>query len=149
MCKGTGPRQWWSMVNHSEPDGVGPASELEPWQIEMQSILIPLMATLNSASWSSTPEAGLAVSDQLRALTRDSTKWLLNHHCPIPDLAVSFSRLLRSTSALADVLQEQAQRPSGPDWPALTREVTGFHKLLEQFQTMMSDHSSRTHFDPG
>lgn len=137
------------MVDHSEPDRAGPASDLKPWQLEMQSILSPLMASLNSAYWSSTPEAGLAVSDQLRAIARDSTKWLLNHHCPIPDLAVSFSRVLRSTIALADVLQEHAQCPSGPDWPALTREVTGFRKLLEQFQIKMTDYSSRTHVDPG
>lgn len=137
------------MVNHSEPDRAGPAGELEPWKIEMQSTLVPLRASLNSAYWLSTPEAGLAVSDQFRAVARDSTKWLLNHHCPIPDLAVSFSRLLRSTVALADVLQEQAQCPSGPDWPAITSEVGGFHKLLEQFQTMMSDRSSRTPSDPG
>jgi hypothetical protein len=135
------------MVNHSEP--YRPASEVEPWEMEMQSILIPLMASFNSACWLSTPEAALAASDQFRAIARDSTKWRLNHHCPIPDLAVSFSRLLRSTVALADVLQDQAQCPSGSDWPALTREVIGFHKLLEQFQTLMSDHSSRTPSDPG
>lgn len=132
------------MASHSEPDRIGPAGERELWEIEMQSILVPLMASLNSAYWLSTPEAGLAASDQFRAVARDSTKWLLNHHCPIPDLAVSFARVLRSTVALADVLQEQGSRPNGPDWPALTSEVTGFHKLLEQFQTMMSDHSSRT-----
>jgi hypothetical protein len=117
--------------------------------MEIQSILIPLMASLSSACWLSTPEAALAASDQLRAIARDSTKWRLNHHCPIPDLAVSFSRLLRSTVALTDVLQDQAQCPSGPDWPALTREVTGVHKLLAQFQTLMSDHSSRTPYDLG
>ena len=115
----------------------------------MQSILVPLMVSLNSAYWLSTPEAGLAASDQFRAVARDSTRWLLNHHCPIPDLAVSFSRVLRSTVALADVLQGQAQCPSGPDWPVITSEVTGFHKLLEQFKRMMSDHSSRTPSDPG
>jgi hypothetical protein len=137
------------MVNHSEPDRVGPAGQLEPWQIEIQSILVPLMASLNSAYWLSTPEAGLAASDPFCAVARDSTKWLLNHHCPIPDLALSFSKVLRSTAPLADVLQEEAQCPSGPDWPTLTSEVTGFHKLLDQFQTMTSDHSSRTPSDPG
>ena len=81
----------------------------------MQSILVPLRSSLNSVYWSSTPEAGLAVSDQLRAIAHDSTKWLLNHHCPIPSLAVSFSRVLRSTAALADILEEQARHPSGPN----------------------------------
>jgi hypothetical protein len=137
------------MVNDFEPGRAGPAGELEPWEIEMRSILVPLMASLNSAYWLSTPEAVLASSDQFRAVARDSTKWLLNHHCPIPDLAVSFCRVLRSTVTLAEFLQEQAQCPSGPDWPAITSELSGFHRLLELFQTMMNDHSPRTASDPG
>ncbi len=135
-------------MNHSESDRVKPDGELDRWESEMWSILTPLMAALSTACWLSTPEAALATSDQLRATARDSTKWLLNHHCLIPDLAMSFTRLLRSSVALADVLQAQAQDPNGVDWPALTREVTGFHKLLEQFLTMMSDHSSRIPSDP-
>ncbi len=108
----------------------------------MWSILSPLVAAVNSASWLSTPEAVLAASDQFRAIARDSTKWLLNHHCPIPDLAVSFSRVLRSSVLLADVLLVEAQNPKGTDWPALTREVTGFRRLLEQFLTKMREYST-------
>ncbi len=115
----------------------------------MWSILTPLMAAQNSALWLSTPEAALAASDQFRAIARDSTKWLLTHHCLIPDLAVSFTRLLRSSVVLADLLLEQAQRPRGVDWPALTREVTGFHDLFEQFLTMMKGHSPQMPFDQG
>lgn len=114
----------------------------------MWSILTPLRAALNAAYWMSTAEAGIATSDQLRAIARDSTGWLLNHHCPIPDLAVSFSRVLRSSVVLADVLLAQAQNPNGVDWPAVTREVTGFHRLLEEFLTMMGDHATRIPSDP-
>ncbi len=136
-------------MNHSDPDRAEPAGEVDRWEFEMWSILTPLMAAANSASWLSTPEAGLAASDQFRAIARDSTRWLLNHHCPIPELAVSFSRVLRSTVALADVLLAQAQNPKGVDWPALTREVIGFRKLLEQFVTRMRHYSTRLPTDPG
>ena len=130
------------MSDHSESDQVQPAGEVERWDSEMWSILSPLVAAVNSASWLSTPEAVLAASDQFRAIARDSTKWLLNHHCPIPDLAVSFSRVLRSSVLLADVLLVEAQNPKGTDWPALTREVTGFRRLLEQFLTKMREYST-------
>ncbi len=115
----------------------------------MWSILAPLKAAVNSARWLSTPEAALATSDQLRAIARESTKWQLNHHCLIPDLAVSFRRVLRSSVALADLLLAEARSPLGVDWPALTREVTGMHKLLEQFLTMMRAHSTWAPSDPG
>ena len=54
----------------------------------MWAILIPLRAGLNTASWLSMPEGALAAGDQFRAMARDSSRWLLNHHCPMPDLAV-------------------------------------------------------------
>ena len=135
-------------MNDPEPHRVRPNGELERWEAEMWSILTPLLAAMRSAHWLSTPEAGLATSDQLRAIARDSTKWLLNHHCLIPGLAVSFSRVLRSSVALADILSAQAQTPNGVGWPAVTREVAGFDNLLEQFLTMMSDHSTRIPSDP-
>ena len=135
-------------MNHSEPDWLEPEGECEQWEIEMWSILTPLRTALNSAYWMSTPEAGIATSDQLRAIARDSTKWLLNHHCPVPDLAVSFSRVLRSSVVLADALLAHALNPNGVDWPALTREVTGFQGLLEQFLLMMGEYSTRIPSDP-
>jgi hypothetical protein len=136
-------------MNYSEPDRVKSDGEFQRWEHEMWSILTPLKAALNSAFWVSTPGAALATSDQLRAIARDSTKWQLNHHCHIPDLAVSFRRVLRSSVALADLLLEQSQNPNGVDWPALNREVIGFHRLLEQFLVMMTDHSTRIPSDPG
>jgi hypothetical protein len=135
-------------MNYSEPDRIEPDGQFQQWETEMWSILTPLRAALNCAYWMSTPEAGLATSDQIRAIARDSTKWLLNHHCPIPDLAVSFSRVLRSSVVLADVLLAQAQNPNGVDWPALTREVTGFQKLLEQFLTTMGEYATPIPSDP-
>lgn len=136
-------------MDHSEPDRVKPGGEFARWEAEMWSILAPLKAAVNSAFWVSTPEAGLATSDQLRAIARDSTKWQLNHHCLIPDLALAFRRVLRSSVALADLLLEQSRNPNGVDWPALNREAIGFHKLLEQFVAMMGDHSTRIPSDPG
>jgi hypothetical protein len=108
-----------------------------------------MMTALSSANWCSTPEAALAASDQFRSVVRDSSKWRLNHHCLIPDLAVSFSRLLRSCSALAAVLQEEANNPKGVNWAILSREMVGFKTLLEQFMTMMSDYSNRIRSDSG
>jgi hypothetical protein len=131
----------------SEPDRVKPGRELERWEAEMWAILIPLRTGLNTANWLSTPEAALAASDQFRAMARDSSRWLLNHHCPMPDLAVAFTRVLRSCAVLADVLSAQAQSPMGVDWPVLTREVNGYRKLLEQFLTMLKERSSGIPFD--
>jgi hypothetical protein len=130
-------------MNPSESDHVEPDGELDRWEAEMWSILTPLRATSNTARWLSTPEAVLATSDQLRAVSRDSTKWLLNHHCPIPDLAISFAAVLRASVTLADALVTQAQNPRGVNWPTLTREVNGFHRLLEQFLTQMREHATR------
>ena len=115
----------------------------------MRLVLSPMSTALSSANWCSTPEAALATSDQFRAIVRDSSKWRLNHHCFIPDLAVSFSRLLRSCSTLAAVLQEEANNPKGVNWAALNREIAGFKALLEQFMTMMSSYSNLIRSDPG
>jgi hypothetical protein len=135
-------------MNQSEPGRIGPEGPIDRWEVEMWSILTPLMVAQNSALWLSTPEAALAASDQFRAIARDSTKWLLNHHCPIPDLAVSFTRLLRSSIVLADLLLEQAQNPRGTDWPAVTREVTGFHQSFEQFLSLLRNRSNQLPSDP-
>jgi hypothetical protein len=131
-----------------EPEGVEPGRDLERWEAEMWSILIPLQASLKTAYWLSTPEAALATSDQFRAIARDSSRWVLDHHCPAPDLAVAFTRVLRSSVALADVLAVQGQHANGVNWPAITREVNGFHALLEQFLTMLRERSTRTPSDP-
>jgi hypothetical protein len=136
-------------MNYSEPDRVKPSGEFDGWEIEIWSILAPLKNAVNSALWLSTPEAALATGDQLRAIARESTKWQLNHHCLFPDLAVSFRRVIRSSTVLADVLLGEAQNPGGADWPAITREVTGMHKLVEQFVGLMNAHATRASSDPG
>lgn len=129
-------------------DRPGTGSVLDRWEIEMWMILAPLTAALKTAHWTTTPEAALATSDQLRAIARDSTRWLLNHHCPMPDLAISFTRLLRSSVALANALEEPSRNRNTVDWRAVTREVSGFQKSIERFVTMMNECSARLQSDP-
>jgi hypothetical protein len=131
-----------------KPDRVGPGPAVDNWEIEIWAILAPLTAALKTARWTSTPEAALATADQLRAIARDSTGWLLNHHCPAPDLAIAFIRLLRSSIALSNALEEPTLHPSAVDWRVITREVGGFQKSIEHFVTTMNECSARLQSDP-
>jgi hypothetical protein len=135
-------------MDHSKPHRVGPRADLDHWELEMWLILAPLSAALKTARWTVTPEAALATSDQLRAIARDSTPWILNHHCPIPDLAVSFTRLLRSSLALANALEEPSQNRSSVDWRTITSEVAGFQKSIERFIAMMNECSAGLQAEP-
>ena len=135
-------------MDQFKPDRVGPEPVVDNWEIEMWAILAPLTAALKTARWTTTPEAGLATADQLRAIARDSTGWVLNHHCPVPDLAISFTRLLRSSIALANALEEPTRHPSAVDWRVITREVGGFQKSIERFVTTMNECSARLQSDP-
>jgi hypothetical protein len=134
-------------MDPSQPDRVGSEPVVDNWEIEMWAILAPLTAALKTARWTTTPEAGLATADQLRAIARDSTGWLLNHHCPSPDLAISFTRLLRSSIALANALEEPTRNPRAVDWRVITREVGGFQKSIERFVTTMNE-CARLQSDP-
>lgn len=135
-------------MDHAKPDRVEPDAVFGNWEIEMWTILAPLTAALKTARWTTTPEAALATSDQLRAIARDSSRWILNHHCPVPDLAISFTRLLRSSVALASALEEPSRHPGTVDWRAVTREVAGFQKSIERFVAMMNECAGRLQSDP-
>jgi hypothetical protein len=136
------------MMDPFKPDDVGPQGGIDNWEIEMWAVLAPLSAALKTAMWATTADAALATADQLRAIARDSTGWLLNHHCPDPDLAISFTRLLRSSVALAGALEEPSRNRATVDWRAMTREVGGFQRSIKHFVTMMNECSARLQSDP-